>query len=125
MDLSAFDTRQKSHEGVDVPLVIDGETAYGSDGKPITFRVKGIADPEVRRLLMGSRNKVNRTPEEADEEDMKLMRAAVVGWSDNFTMNGEPLPFSRDAVAKVFAIPLVRQAIVVELLSHRNFTKGS
>ncbi len=44
MDLSRFDTREKAHEGVDVPLVINGETQIGRDGGPVTFKMRGVAD---------------------------------------------------------------------------------
>ncbi len=84
MDLSRFDTREKAHEGVDVPLVIDGEAAYGDeDGQPITFRLKGLADPEVHKVILQMTKAASRTPEEVIAADLKLARAAVIGWSSS------------------------------------------
>lgn len=126
MDLSRFDTREKAHEGVDVPLVIDGETVLGLDDKPITFRIKGAADPELQRVIMASVRSPAKTPEEMEAQDMKVIRAAVVGWSGNWTMEGEePIPFSREAVAKVFSIPAIRRAIMPEIGRDAHFMKGA
>lgn len=125
MDLSRYDTREKAHEGADVPLVINGETIFGDDDEPITFRIRGMADPEVHKIILaGMRSGPSRTPEEALASDMKLARAAVVGWSDNWLLDGERVPFSRGAIEKVFAVPAIRKAILAEVGQDRHFTKG-
>lgn len=123
-DLSRFDTREKAHEGVDIPLVIRGETVMGADDKPVTFRIKGLHDPEVHRLILQGRAGGSRTPDEVLQADLKLARAAVIGWSDNLTLDGEPVPFSRENIARVFAIPLVRQAVLAEVANEAVFMNG-
>lgn len=130
MDLSRFDTREKAHEGVDVPLVVDGETVLGDDDRPVTFRIKGVADPEVMKALMASaRAGAVRTPEELLAGEMKLVRVAVVGWSDNFSVGaddtGQPVKvaFSRENVEKVFGIPAIRRAVIGEVANEAHFMR--
>lgn len=124
MDLSRFDTREKAHEGVDVPLVINGETVYGDDDKPVTFRLRGLADPEVNKAHLQNRKSDAKTFDEVLASDLRLARAAVAGWSDNWTLDGEKVPFSRAAIDKVFAEPVLRSAILLEVYRTANFMKG-
>jgi hypothetical protein len=130
LDLSRFDTRERAHEGVDVPLVVDGETVMGDDDQPVTFRLKGLADPDVMKALMASaRGGVARTPEELLAGEMKLVRVAVVGWSSNFSVGndekGNPVKvaFSRENVEKVFGIPAIRRAVIGEVATEAHFMK--
>lgn len=125
MDLSQFDTREKAHDGVEVDLVINGETILGEeDGEPVRFTIKGVADPDVHRLILAQRRATASTPDEVLAADLKLARVAVLGWSDNFTLAGEAIPFSRKAIDKVFALPLVRRAILAEVMNEARFTNG-
>lgn len=120
-DLSRFDTRQAAEAGVDLPLVIDGETILGSDGHPITFRIKGIADEAVHTAVLRVAQKPGKTAQEVVENDMRLVRVAVTGWSDNFVVNGEHIPFSREAIETVMAIPEVRAWAAGEIFRRSNF----
>ena len=125
MDLSRYDTREKAHEGVDVPLVIDGETILGEDDEPVTFRIKGLADPEVHKIILAMRRGESRTPEEVFASDMKLARVAVVGWSDNWSLAGEKVPYSKANIEKVFSVPLIRRAVLAEVADDAHFmSKG-
>jgi hypothetical protein len=122
MDLSRFDTRAAAEAGVDVPLVIDGETILGDDGQPITFHVKGMADEAVHAAVLKGLNNPGKTPKDVLDNDMRVLRAAVTGWSDNFTVSGEKVPFSRDAIPTVMAIPEIRVAVAAEVFNRANFT---
>lgn len=125
MDLSRFDTREKASAGVDVELVIDDEVIYGDDGKPVTFRIKGIADQEVYAAINSGTKSRDRTLEEVKQSDLKIARAAVVGWSDNFTVNGEKLPYSRENIAKVFETAAIRRAVLLKVMDEQRFMNGS
>ena len=125
MDLNRFDTRQKASAGVTVPLEIDGETRYGDDDQPITFTIKGMADEAVHALILKSRKAEQRTPKEVIEDDLKLARAAVTGWSGNFEVEGEKLPFARENIAKVFANPTVRRAVLAKVFDESVFMNGA
>lgn len=125
MDLDRFETREKAHEGVNIPLVVDGETQYGDDDQPITFKMKGLVDPEVHRLILQSgRTGGARTPEEVLASDLKLARASCLGWSDNWTLKGRKIAFSRSAVDEVFSVPVIRVAILGEVHKNAHFMNG-
>ncbi len=94
MDLNQFDTRQKAEAGVRVPLEINGEIIYGDDDEPIQFQTKGMADEAVHSLILKQRTSTRRTPKEVRDDDMKLARAAVIGWTGNFEINGEKLEYT-------------------------------
>lgn len=122
MDLSNLDTREKADAGVTFPLVIDGETIYGDDEKPITFSVRGINAPDIRQYFISNdKKKPPTTVGEVDEKDMKLMRMAVNGWSDNFTIHGEKVAYSRANVDKVMDNPTIRSFVVSKMVEMRAF----
>lgn len=131
MDLRQLDTRQKSAEGVFVPLVVDGETIIGDDRKPVTFRIKGTADPAVMQaLLLGVKQSAGGSPEQIMAGEMKLIRAAVIGWSDNWGIGddaeGKPakVAFSKENLERVFSIPALRTAIMREIATESHFRNG-
>lgn len=125
MDLSQFDTRDKAQEGVWIDLVIDGETVYGDDNEPVKFKIKGAADDEVRALVMKATRAPASTPAEALESDMKLARAAILDWSDNFSVSGEKVPYSRQNIVTVMGNPKVRNSIVTRIFDDKVFMNGS
>ncbi|EYD76153.1 hypothetical protein Rumeso_02269 [Rubellimicrobium mesophilum DSM 19309] len=128
MDISIFDTRQKAAAGVDIPLVIDGETIMGDDNQPVMFRIKGAADPTVMQALVnGVKQSAGGSPQQIEAGEMKLIRAAVIGWSDNWGIGndakGKPVKvtFSKETVEKVFGIPAIRHAIMQEIAKDSHF----
>lgn len=125
MDLSSFDPRQKAADGVIFDLVIDDQTIIGTDGKPVTFTVKGIHDKGVRRVWMASAKKTSTTPEQAEAEDMKLAKAAVIGWSENFTVDGKSVKSDPANIPKVFDNPVVRASVLAKIVDLHAFMKGS
>lgn len=126
MDLSQFDTREKADAGVLFDLVIEGETIYGDDGNPVQFSVRGINAPDIQQYFLSAKKQPDPTTVgDVIEKDMKLLRLAVNGWSDNFEVNGEKHAYSRENVAKVFAVPALRGFVVSKLLEQRGFMKGA
>jgi hypothetical protein len=122
MDLNIFDTREKADAGVKFDLVIEGETIYGDDDKPVWFSVRGINAPDIRQCFISDqKQKPPKTPDEVDTKDMKLMRLAVNGWSDNFEINGEKLAYSRENVVKVMDVPIIRAFVAEKIMSLRDF----
>ena len=125
-DLNRFDTREKADAGVTFPLVIEGETIYGDDKKPVTFSIRGVNAPDIQQFFMASRRKKDaETPDEALQQDFALLRLAVNGWSDNFEVDGEKYAYSNDNVEKVFAIPALRGFVVGKITEARGFMKGA
>jgi len=126
MDLHNLDTREKADAGVSFPLVVDGETIYGDDDQPITFSVRGVNAPEIRQYFIAAEKKKKPTTvDEVDASDMKLMRLAVNGWSDNFTVRGEKIEFSRANIDKVMENPTIRQFVVSKIIEQRAFMNGA
>lgn len=122
MDLSTLDTREKADAGVSFPLIIEGETIFGDDDKPVTFSIRGINAPDIRQYFISNdKKKPPTTVDEVDEKDMKLMRLAVNGWSDNFSINGEKIPYSKANIERVFDIPAVRGFVVSKMVEQRAF----
>lgn len=121
MDLRSLDTRKRAHEGVDVPLVIGGETKLGVDGEPILFRMKGAEDAGIKRLLNSKVMKKLDTVEALEAFNKDVVMAACVGWSSNFQLDGAPLPFSREALNELSDIPEVRNALAAEVGKSENF----
>lgn len=122
MELTNLDTRKKAHEGIDVPLIIKNETKMGDDGKPVTFRLKGIHDPELSKALR------QRTLASNSDEDVSfdegVLRLAVIGWSGNWTLEGKKPKFSPEVRDEIVAIPLVREALVGKVMAHEAFMNG-
>lgn len=126
MDLDRFDTREKAEAGVDIPLVVKGKEILGNDGLPVTFKTKGLADPEVHKVLLNAKAAgILRTPEEVFASDMKLARAGIIGWSSNFDVKGEFLEFSAANLAKVMGNPIVRNAALNPIYDEDLFMNGS
>lgn len=126
MDLSQFDTREKADAGVSFDLVIDGETIYGDDGKPVTFSIRGINAPDIQQYFLSAKKQPDPTTVgDVMEKDMKLLRLAVNGWSDNFEVAGEKYPYSRENISKVFAVPALRGFVVSKIVEQRGFMKGA
>lgn len=126
MDLSRFETREKSHQGVNIPLVIGGEVVLGDDDKPVTFTMRGIADPEVNRVLLANlAAPPSRTQEEVLQSDLRLARASCVGWSSNWMHEGEKLEFSAASINRIFSVPVIRKALLGEIAKDKHFMKGA
>lgn len=121
MDLARFDTREAAEAGTDVPLVIEGETIYGDDNMPVTFRLRGLDSEAVHSVVLKTMNSPGKTPKEVIENDLRLLRAAVIGWSGNFTVEGEKIPFSRDAIDRVMSIPEIRVAVTPHVFRRQRF----
>lgn len=131
MDLSRFDTRQLAAEGVELPLKVQGEIIPGDDGKPVVFRIRGSDDLAVKAAVMAAQRPESvRTAEDVDASDIRIATAALIGWSDNFSLGnddkGQPvkLAFSRETVGKILVVPALRDAVLAEVFNRDNFMKG-
>jgi hypothetical protein len=128
-NIFSYDTREKAQEGVEITLSIGDETVMGYDDKPVLWRIKGMADPEVAKAVLAvGRAGMSRTLEEMTDLEMKLVRAALTGWSDNLAAgddeDGKPIlvPYSRENREKVCGIPDLRKALIGEIGKSSHFT---
>ena len=122
MDLTNFDTRPASEAGVDINLVIDGEVIYGDDKKPVTFKVRGPADRRVQAYLLKLHRKpASSNPDDGAASDIAFAKVAVLGWSNNFEVGGEKLKYSEEAIGIIMENPVVRRAVISEVMKEANF----
>ena len=85
-----------------------------------------MADPDVHKVLLaGIRAGSSRTPEEVLASDIKLAKVACVGWSDNWSLDGEKLAYSKANVERVFSIPPIRKALLGAIAQDRLFMNGA
>jgi hypothetical protein len=137
-DLSHFETRKYADEGVDFQLVSPKTgPVIGSDGKPVTFRIGGIDSPRIKAAVRERRearakdraDAFNRgetpafDPEQDAIEDLTIM---TLGWSDNFSLDGKPCPFSKDAVRDIYTrFPSILEQMADKAGGRVNFMLAS
>ena len=128
MNIFRYDTREKAQAGVDITLTINGETVMGHDDKPVLWNIKGMADPDVAKaILAAGRAGLSQTLEEMTDLEMRIVRAALNGWSGNLAAgnddDGAPIlvPYSRENREKVFGIPDLRKALIGEIGKSAHF----
>jgi hypothetical protein len=107
-----------------------GEKMYDA-GQPVTMTVRGSYSKTYRRLSTAQRDQLLRqrrstlTAEQLDKNDVALVAACVTDWQ-GFKASGAPIPFSKEAVIKVFTrFPYVLEQIKEEMSARENFTERS
>lgn len=127
MDISNFDTRQKSDEGVDFKLKSNGKIVKGDDGKPITFKFRGIHNSAIAELFRKSSNTPSDliTYGDIQAEQMDLAYLACVGWSSNFEVKGRKPEFSKESIEEIFGIPMFGAFVRDSVLQINRFTNAS
>lgn len=125
MDLSQFDTREKAEAGADIPLRRGQDVVKGDDGEPITFRIKGVADNDVGDAFFTKAEALVKVKGKGmavalEEYQKTVLRAAVIGWSDNFSYKGEKMVFP-DALEIIISIPAIRTMLFSEVQNEANF----
>lgn len=132
IDLSSLDTVAGANAGVDVQL---RHPATGDD-LGITIHVLGrdsdtFKAVETRQLTQrmervrrSGRNTNAFTPEQANEDAIELLASSTTGWSDNFVVDGKPMPFSVAAAEQIYArFPWIREQVDQAVGDRANFTK--
>lgn len=109
LKLSSINPKRASNEGVDVPILIDGEPT----GAVIKVRGKysDVAEKlqrEAVRRLQRQYTKSNKfvppDPVDAEEERIAYAVACTIGWSGIEGEDGKPLEFSAEAATKVYGL---------------------
>ena len=122
MDLSKFDTRKLAEEGTTIHLTVEGTLLRGGDDKPIDFVVKGTDSPVIRDYLKKSAGEQKAEGAEAlAERDIEFACELCIGWSDNASLKGKAFKYSRKNAEVLFAIPAIREALILEATKRANF----
>jgi hypothetical protein len=137
-DLGAYDVLEKSNEGVEVELVLNGKNTnlwfkvLGADADPV---MEAVFAMQTRRMNEMRDNGGKAAPIDArllHEESTEQLAAAVVSWStgrDPWTHNipykGELLPCNRKNVLMLFkSVPDVRKLVDETVGKKELFYKG-
>ena len=127
MDIVDFDSRNTSAEGIEWTLKdLHGDEVLGTDNEPIKFRTRGLDSARERGRLAKSKQVHEKDdPEAYGKElmaaDAKYLADFLVGWSENFTYKGEPMPFNRANAIAVMSIPFIAQQQQEVLKERGNF----
>lgn len=107
-----------------------GEKMYDA-GQPVTMTVLGTYSKTYRRLSQAQRDRLIRqrrssyTAEQQEKDDLALVSGCVTAWQ-GFKASGSPVPFSREAVIKVFTkFPFVLEQVKEEMGARENFIERS
>ncbi len=119
MDLATLNTSDEIEITIEMP---DGTLLKGSDDELVTIRIVSVdneAYKKVERRITDQRiaraaKKRNKTLSAAEiaRDQIELVSACIVGWSDNVVWDGNPFGYS-DANAKklVETLPFIREQI--------------
>jgi len=130
IDLSALDTRKGAEAGFELQLKhpVTGEILAGW-----LLKIRGYDAPayqEVlrehqRRRLERSRNK-RITVEELEAESLEAAAVLVMGWPDQFNLEGQPFAWSEaNARALLGRFPWIREQVETGAADRGNFLPGS
>ena len=129
MDIQSFDTRDRAAEGIDWALKDPhGSEVLGTDGQPVKFRTRGLDSAQERGRIAKGKPVHERSDPEAYgtalmQSDAKYLAEFLVGWTDNFTHKGEPMPFNRANAIEIMSIPFIAAQQQEVLLERSNFMK--
>ena len=127
MDISYFDTRDRAAEGIEWTLKYSNKKeVLGSDGEPVKFITKGVDSAKERGRIA----KLKAVSEVADyeaygqslmEADAEYLAGFLIGWTDNFSLKGQPMPFNKANAIEVMSIPHIASQQQEVLLERSNF----
>lgn len=136
MDLFSTSEVAKANEApgeLELKHPVSGVVIEGADGKPIAIRLLGqdsrawqdhqraITD---RILGRAGRRAKAQTAEQSEMDAIAGLAAVTVGWSDNLTMDGAPLTFSRaNATALYTKLRWVREQVDEFVGDRSNFLR--
>jgi hypothetical protein len=122
---------------VDLPIEYpNGEPIIGTDGKPVVLQVVSIDDPRYKRvqrrviderIAKSQRKRGNKamTAAELEQEAVRLVAAAIVGWTPNMQNDGQPFPYTAEnAEALCRGLPFVQEQVDAAINDRERFFKG-
>jgi hypothetical protein len=137
-NIPQLDTKQAAEAGVVVGIkALDGVTPVcNADGKPLEIKVLGrdsrayaaamheIQQARLNKMAQGGN--ATATFEESQKTTLELLVACTVGWANFLDANGDPVAFSRAAVAELYSqFPAVRDQVDACIGNRANFLGDS
>ena len=131
MDISNYDTREKSSEGIEWTIKDEwGDDIISEvDGQPIKIRTKGLDTPEaqarIAKINKGLKPKSDMTAygKAIENSDAKLFAWFIIGWTDNMMHEGEPFKYSPENAFKLMKVAFFRDQQAEVLRDRSNFMK--
>ncbi len=131
MDLTQLDTRKAANEGREL-VIVDPATGLDTDIKillagqdsDIFQKLDRKASRErFKRLKQG--RQLNLTPEEIEDEQLQMLVACTLGWSD-LLENGQPVTFSATEAKRIYRnYPIIRRQVAAFIGAEANFLSES
>lgn len=111
-DLATLDTKTRSDQGVDMPIIHPGskQPLRDDEGQPITIRLLGrtadryrqqtrdIQEQRARRAAGG----VKTTLEDIERENIDTLTACTVGWQ-GLSLDGQVFPYTVDNARRLWS----------------------
>ncbi len=135
LDLASLKTSD-GEASLPLPLELpNGETLAGTDGQPVTLQIISVDDPRYlktqRRIIDEQLTKSKRkrgaqmNAAELARQNVRLVAAAVVGWSNNFVVSGEPFAYSAENAERMMEDwPFIREQVDEAINDRARFFKG-
>lgn len=122
MELASLCTADAHEQGATI------EVAHPVTGDKTDVRIviRGVDSPSFRKITREHRKKMSEKGAEDRLEEMScdMLAALTIGWQ-GITQNGEPVPFSVDAVRALYInSPAIRAQVDAFVIDRRNFTTG-
>jgi len=131
IDLARFGTRTSADAGFDLTLK---STDTGEPVPGCVLRILGRDSRVYQQALNEQSDRFRElaaqgktlTREERTTAEVELAAALVVGWPENWDLNGEPLAYSNaNAVKLLHECPAIREQIEEAASKRANFLPGS
>jgi hypothetical protein len=142
-DLSAIESRKQAETGKFFPLKnpATGEPLLDEEGKPLEIKISGVDASRIKNAVE-QRNKSRRqalagtkpgdeppdfnTWETKEKDLIDDLVTLTVDWTPNISLDGEPLPFSKENALKLYTrFPEIAEQMTLMATNRVNFMPAS
>jgi|TARA_R110000737_G_scaffold37690_2_gene57487 hypothetical protein len=110
MDLSKLNLAVMAEAGTTMEVrhpVTDELLADDANGKPMTITLLGADSPTFKRavsdIAQASQGRKKVSAAEIERNTVNALARATLGWSDNWTWDGKPFPYTDENCRKLYA----------------------
>ncbi|MBM2293743.1 hypothetical protein JQX09_17580 [Sulfitobacter pseudonitzschiae] len=128
MDLNQLDMAEYAAAGavLEVRHPATDEILMGDDKKPMTITLLGADSPAFKRAVQdiqaANQKRKNVSPAEQERNTVNALARATVGWSDNWTWDGQPFPYSPENCRRLYSErPWTRTQVDEFIADRANF----
>tara|TARA_R110000744_G_scaffold117753_1_gene220170 strand:+ start:1240 stop:1641 length:402 start_codon:yes stop_codon:yes gene_type:complete len=110
MDLSKLNLAVMAEAGTTMEVrhpVTDELLTDDANGKPMTITLLGADSPTFKRavsdIAQASQGRKKVSAAEIERNTVNALARATLGWSDNWTWDGKPFPYTDENCRKLYA----------------------